>query len=138
MRLFLPFINLGITGFESPAAEYTESALSLDDLLIEHPAATYFGRAVGDSMQGVGIFNGDILIVSRAETATQGDIIVARLNDEFVCKIWDKTDRSLISAAPTAKPYRLKEDDIFQVEGVVVRSIRVHKPLRELPDVFTV
>ena len=50
-------------GFPSPAADYLEDRLSLDQLLVEHPAATFFARAQGDSMQGVGIFDGDLLIL---------------------------------------------------------------------------
>ena len=60
----------GISGFESPAAEYKQLALDLDELLIEHPNATFIGQAKGDSMTGVGIFDGDLLIVDRAAAAT--------------------------------------------------------------------
>ena len=63
---FIPITaSAGITGFESPASDYLQLPLSLDALLIEHPSATFIGKADGHSMQGVGIFNGDILIVDR-------------------------------------------------------------------------
>ena len=121
----------GIKGFESPGAEYTQSSLDLDSLLIEHPSATYFGRAQGDSLMGVGIFNGDLLIVSRALKPKQGDIIVANLNGEFVCKIFNIAQRTLEVTAANTKPHRIAEDDVFEIEGVVIRSVRLHKPLKE-------
>ncbi len=121
----------GIKGFESPGAEYTQSSLDLDSLLIEHPSATYFGLAQGDSLMGVGIFNGDLLIVSRALKPKQGDIIVANLNGEFVCKIFNIAQRTLEVTAANTKPHRIAEDDVFEIEGVVIRSVRLHKPLKE-------
>ncbi|MGX1111590.1 SOS-response transcriptional repressor LexA [Pseudoalteromonas sp. MBR-15] len=60
------YIEAGITGFESPAAQYKELGLSLDQFLIKHPDATFIGMASGQSMQGVGIYDGDLLLVDRA------------------------------------------------------------------------
>ncbi|MBH0094760.1 S24 family peptidase, partial [Pseudoalteromonas sp. SCQQ13] len=56
------FIEAGITGFESPAAEYVELGISIDELIIKHPNATFIGIASGQSMQEVGIFDGDLLV----------------------------------------------------------------------------
>ena len=57
MLKFIPLkAQAGIAGFESPAAEYTQLTLTLDQILIDHPAATYLGFVEGDSMTGVGIF----------------------------------------------------------------------------------
>lgn len=120
--------SAGIVGFESPAQEYTQLALSLDELLIEHPSATFIGRAYGESMQGVGIFSGDILIVDRHVTAQQGDVIVANFNGEFVCKILDCKGKRLLSANEAWPPVQLQEADTFTLEGVVIRSIRCHYP----------
>ena len=117
----------GITGFESPAAEYRQLSLDLDELLVEHPSATFLGRASGDSMQGVGIFDGDILIVDRHVTLSNMDVIVANLNGEFVCKLLDIKHRQLLSANPIHAPVLVQECDTFTVEGVVIRSIRCHR-----------
>lgn len=131
----LPFIPIraqaGISGFESPAAEYTDLALSLDQLLIDHPHATYLGFVEGDSMRGVGIFPHDLLVVSRAEQVMNGDVIVATLNGCFVCKIANTVTRTLCSSAPGFADYVLKDGDEFLVEGVVTRSIRLLRPLRK-------
>lgn len=130
MLKFIPLrAAAGITGFESPAAEYQQLGLTLDQILIEHPAATYLGIVEGNSMIGVGIFPGDILVVSRAESVRDGDVIVATLNGSFVVKLCDTKQKRLVSAAPDHAPYQITADDDFIVEGVVTRSIRLHRPL---------
>jgi len=125
---FIPITaSAGITGFESPASDYLQLPLSLDALLVEHPSATFIGKADGHSMQGVGIFSGDILIVDRHVTAKDFDVIVANYNGEFICKILNITERLLLSANPQYKAISIKEDDQFTIEGVVIRSIRCHR-----------
>ncbi|MCW8107446.1 S24 family peptidase [Alteromonas ponticola] len=133
MMQFLPvYAHASIIGFESPAGEYIESSLSLDALLIEHPHATYLGIAKGESMVGDGIFDGDLLVVSRAEKARDDSIIVATLNGEFVCKRFHKKQRLLMSSNVNMPAYHLSEEDEFCVEGVVIRSVRLHKRLSSL------
>ena len=126
---FIPITaSAGITGFESPASDYLQLPLSLDSLLIEHPSATFIGRADGLSMQGVGIFNGDILIVDRHIHVKEHDVIVANLNGEFICKIINIQQRLLISANKNNPDVQITEHDQFTIEGVVTRSIRCHRP----------
>lgn len=117
---------------ESPAAEYKQLGLSLDELLITHPNATFIGRASGRSMEGVGIFDGDLLIVDRALTPKTGDIIVANFNGGFICKILNKEQSSLVSANPNNAPVIIREGDTFQIEGVVATSVRLHRPKESL------
>ena len=88
------FIEAGITGFESPVAEYVELGISIDELIIKHPNATFIGIASGQSMQEVGIFDGDLLVIDRAEDVSTGDIIVASYNGSFV-EIIDKSNAYL-------------------------------------------
>jgi len=130
MLKFIPLkAQAGLTGFESPASEYTQSKLNLDQLLIDHPEATYIGYAQGESMVDAGIHSGDLLIISRAEEVRNHSIVVANLNGVFVVKEVDKTNKQLLSAAKGYPPYKLNTGDEFQIEGVVIRSIRLHKPL---------
>jgi len=126
--------SAGITGFESPAAEYSQLRCTLDEILIEHPSSTFIGKACGDSMEGVGIFDGDLLIVDRHVTPRQHDIIVANLNGEFVCKLLDVRLRMLVSANDKIKPVFINDLDSFSIEGVVIRSIRCHRPSYLLDD----
>ncbi len=70
----LPFFLSWVpAGFPSPADDYLEGELDLNELLIQHPAATFFVRLAGDSMVNAGLFDGDILVVDRAEQAAHGD-----------------------------------------------------------------
>lgn len=126
------FIEAGITGFESPAAEYVELGISIDELIIKHPNATFIGIASGQSMQEVGIFDGDLLVIDRAEDVNTGDIIVASYNGSFVCKIIDKSKRLLISASKDYKSVYISNDDDFKLEGVVTASIRLHRNKAEV------
>ncbi|MDF5168636.1 translesion error-prone DNA polymerase V autoproteolytic subunit [Vibrio parahaemolyticus] len=128
MRVIPISASAGITGFESPAAEYTQLDLDLDQLLVEHPSATFIGCACGDSMEGVGIFDGDLLIVDRFVEVQHEDIIVANLNGEFICKKIDTYRRLLLSANEKHLPVQINECDQFSLEGVVIRSIRCHRP----------
>jgi DNA polymerase V len=127
MRIIPITASAGITGFESSAAEYLQLGLSLDDILISHPSATFIGLAQGESMQGVGIFDGDVLIVDRHEQVQNGDVIVANFNGEFVCKIIDMPRRMLVSSNEQHMPVSICEHDDFSIEGVVTRSIRCHR-----------
>lgn len=127
MNVIPIFASAGITGFESPANDYSQLPLSLDELLVEHPSATFIGQASGDSMQGVGIFDKDILIVDRHVSVRNQDVIVANYNGGFVCKIIDTYRRLLLSANGSHMAVSIHEHDEFSIEGVVSRSIRCHR-----------
>lgn len=73
-------------GFPSPADDYVEKTLDLNDHLIDHPAATFFVRVSGDSMMGAGIHHDDILVVDRSLQPKDRDIIIAVLNGELTVK----------------------------------------------------
>ena len=73
-------------GFPSPADDYIESYLDLNTHLIQHPAATFFVKASGDSMTGAGIQSGDMLIVDRSLDATHGKIVIAAIDGELTVK----------------------------------------------------
>lgn len=126
MRVIPIYCECGISGFESPAAEYKEMGLSLDSLLIQNPNATFIGIASGDSMEKVGIFSGDLLIVDRARPVNNGSVIVANYNGNFICKILDKINNRLLSASEQHQPVYISENDVFQLEGSVPVSIRKH------------
>ncbi len=80
------FSDLVQCGFPSPAADYVEQRIDLNQLLIQHPSATYFVKASGDSMIDGGISDGDLLIVDSAITASHGDIVIAAVDGEFTVK----------------------------------------------------
>jgi len=73
-------------GFPSPAQDYIEQTLDLNELCIKRPNATFFVRVEGDSMIEAGIYADDILVVDRSVKAKQGDIIIAEINSELTVK----------------------------------------------------
>ena len=117
----------GISGVESLGMDYTELTSSLDDIVMPNNIETFIGRAAGDSMEGVGIFDGDLLIVDRAIPIHDGDVVVANLNGEFVCKILDYKNGRLLSASDKYNPVVINECDVFSCEGVVRSSIRLFR-----------
>lgn len=86
MTAFPVFLSRVSAGFPSPADDFIEQTLDLNEYLVPHPSATFFLRTSGDSMQNAGIFSGDLLIVDRSLTPRNNDIVVAALNGELTLK----------------------------------------------------
>src|SRR5436305_879152 len=83
----IPFFSSVLhAGFPSPADDYKENILDLNELVIQHPGATFYVRVRGDSMKGAGIEAGDVVVVDRAITARHNAVIVALINGEFTLK----------------------------------------------------
>jgi DNA polymerase V len=122
LPLFYPRIK---AGFPSPADDYIEKKLDLNEHLISHPSATFFVRVKGDSMINAGIFSGDILIVDRSIEARNNKIVVAVVNSEFTVKRFRKQSGkvTLIPENPNYPPIEITEASEFEVWGVVVHVI---------------
>jgi DNA polymerase V len=73
-------------GFGSPAGDSGVTRLDLNDILIPHPHATFLMRAAGHAMQEMGIDAGDLLLVDRAVSPAHGHVVIAVVDDEFVCR----------------------------------------------------
>ena len=112
-------------GFPSPAEDYLDKKLDLNEHLIKHPASTFFVKVKGDSMVGAGINSGDILIVDRSIEPKDKKIVVAVVNGDFTVKrITKRGDKlSLMSENPKYFPIEIKEGMDFEVWGVVVHVI---------------
>lgn len=80
------FLDSVQAGFPSPAQDFIEKRLDLNELVIKHPAATFFVKVQGRSMEDAHIFEGDILVVDRAITPKHEQIVVAILHGEFTVK----------------------------------------------------
>ncbi len=114
-----------IAGFPSPAEQYIESPLDLNELLVTRPAATFFVRAAGDSMTGAGIHPNDILVVDRSLEAHDGSVVIASVNDEFTVKFLrrDNTGIRLEAANRRYKPILLNGEMELKLFGVVTAVI---------------
>lgn len=112
-------------GFPSPADDYVEKKLDLNELLIRNRQATFFLRVSGDSMVGAGIHNGDLLIVDRSLAAGHKKIVVAILDGELVVKRLLRANGKVTLAAenPNYKPIEVTPELGFEVWGVVTNVI---------------
>jgi len=117
-------VSAGIGGFPSPANDYEEASIDLNQLMVKRPSATFFAWASGDSMLDVGISDGDLLIVDRSVKPQNGAIVVASLEGEYVCKLLDIPNRQLLSANGKYPPYTIGEDISCIVTGVVTGIIK--------------
>jgi len=107
--------------FPSPADDFREKRLDITDLLVPHPTSTYFMRTSGEAMVGVGIQDGDIVVVDRALSASDSAIIVARLDQEFMLRrLRTRSGKTWLLAANTAYPaIEVTTRGDFEVWGVV-------------------
>lgn len=129
----LPYADEGIrAGFPSPAQDYMELAIDLNKELIKHPASTFYGRVVGDSMKEEGIEEGDILVIDKSLEIMDGDLAVCFLDGEFTVKRV-RLETEVIWLVPSNVKYPLikvtKEND-FIVWGIVTYTIKKNRRKR--------
>jgi DNA polymerase V len=112
-------------GFPSPAEDYLENSLDIAKYLVKRPKATFFMKVVGDSMVGVGINDGDLIVIDRADQVKDGSIVVARLNDEFVVKRFRVINGCpwLYPANDQYEPIEITEGADFEIWGCVTFAI---------------
>lgn len=109
-------------GFPSPAQDYLEQRLSLDDICIRFPESTYLVRAEGHSMRDAGILDSDLLVVECCYPARHGDIVIATVDGAFTCKRLQLHPRPLLLPAnPAFAPIEVDNEDMETVIFGVVR-----------------
>lgn len=124
IALALPMQSMRVPcGFPSPADDYLDHSLDLNCYLINNPAASYFVRAEGDSLNDMGIYSGDLLIVDRALKAKHSDVVIAAIDGQLLCKILDLTLNALVSANTHYPPIKITHDMDLVIEGVVIHAI---------------
>lgn len=124
----IPYFPGGVScGFPSPADDFAENDLDLNEYLIQHPASTFFVRARGNSMVDAAIFDGDILIIDKSLEPRNNSIVLACIDGEFLIKRFVKKDRKVFLEAcnPEFKIIEVTENANFSVEGVVTSVIHV-------------
>lgn len=127
--LHLPlFIERVACGFPSPAQDYIERRLDLNDLLVQRPSATYFVRVSGDSMIEGGINDGDMLVVDCSLTAEHGDIVIAAVEGEFtVKKLQLRPNVQLLPMNQAYRPIVPSSEEGLEIFGVVTFTIKAVK-----------
>jgi DNA polymerase V len=125
--LFTPIDQVKVSaGFPSPAADYEDGQLDINDYLIRNPVSTFFFPVQGDSMEGAQIFDGDVLVVDRSVKACHGSIVIAFVNGErLVKRLHLSRDRvALIAENPRYPPLEIAEGIELMVWGVVIGKFR--------------
>lgn len=124
------WIPLGLSpvsaGFPSPAEDYADKRLDINDYLVRNPVSTFFFPVKGDSMQGAEIFEGDILVVDRSVRAQHGHIVVAFVNGErLVKRLYCRDGRlALLAENPDYPPLELAEGGELVIWGVAIGKFK--------------
>ena len=131
-RVTIPFfLDRLPAGFPSPAADYIEGRLDLNEHLIARPAATFIVQISGDSLIGAGVYDGDLAIVDRSVQAERGDLVVAAIDGALTAKFlqWDglrgaPSNVRLVGANPDFPVFCIANLDMLEIWGVVTSTIR--------------
>ena len=116
-------------GFPSPADDYIEDRLDLNQLLVQNKSATFFLRVKGDSMIHAGIHDGDIIVVDRSVEPVDRAVVVAVIDGELTIKrlIKRNGEVELHAENPKYAPIRFKEGQVLTIWGVVTSSVHTVK-----------
>jgi DNA polymerase V len=108
-------------GFPSPADDYVENCIDLNEYLVQHKEATFFLRVQGDSMIELGILDGDLLVVDRSLPVVDGNIVIAAIDGEFTVKqlVHCEKGYALKAANPAYSDIIINSEENLEVWGVV-------------------
>ena len=128
-KLELPLIEEGVSaGFPSPAADFQESKIDLNEELIKNPATTFLAFTEGFSMQGAGIGHKDILIIDKSLEPRDGKIAVCYIDGDYTLKRL-KIEKKILWLMPeneNYQPIKITEDNDFLIWGILTYSIMKH------------
>lgn len=118
-------------GFPSPAQDYVENGIDLNRELVKNPSSTFFGRARGTSMEGAGIYDGDLLIIDKSLEPYEGAVAVCYIDGEFTLKRihFEREGNSVVAVwlqpeNDSFHPIKVTEENQFIIWGIVTHSIR--------------
>jgi len=123
----LPFVAGGIkAGFPSPAADFEEDKISLDQMVVKHKEATFYARVKGNSMTEAGINDGDILVIDRSLEPHDNKVAVCYIDGEFTVKRIkkDKDCVWLMPENPNFAPIKVTEENELIIWGIVTHVLK--------------
>lgn len=126
-RVFIPLGAAKVSaGFPSPAADYEDKRLDINEYLIRNPVSTFFFPVKGDSMQGAEIFDGEILVVDRSIKPAHGDIVVAFVDGErLVKRLYHRNSRvALVAENPAYPALHIQGEMELMIWGVVIGKFK--------------
>lgn len=125
-KLKAPLVEGIRAGFPSPAEDFAEPTLDLNRYVIKNPASTFYARITGDSMEGAGIGDGDIVVIDKSLEPKDGNIAVCFIDGEFTLKriLLDNGRLWLQPANPKFKAIEITEENHFLVWGVVTHVVK--------------
>lgn len=126
-ELRLHFAEQGVSaGFPSPAFDFEDTSIDLNEHLISNPAATFYGRVKGDSLKNAGISDGDLLIIDRSSEPANGKIAVCYIDGEFTAKRIQISESEvlLIPENENYETIRVTEENDFLIWGIVSYAIK--------------
>lgn len=126
-RQALPLDTVKVSaGFPSPAADYEEKRLDINEYLVRNPVSTFFFAVQGDSMEGAEIFDGDVLVVDKSVRPAHGHIVVAFVDGErLVKRLYRRAGHvALVAENPRYPTLEIRDGQELQVWGVVVGKFK--------------
>ncbi len=126
-KLSFPLDTVKVSaGFPSPAADYEESRLDINEYLVRNPVSTFFFPVQGDSMEGAEIHDGDILVVEKTDRARHGHIVIAFIDGQrLVKRLYHRAGRvALMAENPNYPPLEIQEGMELHIWGVVVGKFK--------------
>ena len=126
-NLEMPYISSGIkAGFPSPAADFDGSRISIDQVVVKNPTATFYAKANGNSMIGAGIDDGDILVIDKSIEPQDGKIAVCFIDGEFTVKRIKVQENSLLLLPENKlfEPIEVTQENDFIIWGIVTYVLK--------------
>lgn len=127
----LPYADLGVrAGFPSPAQDFIDKRIDLNEQLIAHPAASFIAKIAGTSMVDDGFNEGDLVVIDKSIEPKHGNVVVAFINGEFTIKRLDLSEwktKGIVWLRPANKefaPIKISAGEDFRIWGVVTRLIK--------------
>ena len=113
-------------GFPSPADDFKETRISLDRELVKNKEATFYARVAGESMQGAGLDDGDLLVIDRSLEPADNKIAICFIDGEFTVKRLKVTQDEilLIPENPKYQPIKITEENELIIWGVVTYVVK--------------
>lgn len=125
--LEVPFIAAGIkAGFPSPAADFDEVRISLDQIVVKNKSATFYAKASGNSMIGAGIADGDVLVIDRSLEPTDNKIAVCFIDGDFTVKRIRIGENAvcLVPENEAFEPITITEENELIIWGIVTYVLK--------------